>query len=222
MLDGLKVISSVLIVYIFIATGSHVWAGVEEGRRLFVEKGCTECHTTERPARVPTFQEFLKEKGPPLWYAGSKFRKDWLIKWLQAPEPVRPMAYNSLKERNPANHPALDGKEAEAVTEYLASLTTDRVKRGIVKPKKTVRGRIIFEKKLGCYGCHLVRKGKRVVGGLSGPTLVGAGRRLNPDWIYAFLKDQNFFVPYTSMPIYVGIVTDREMRVLSGYVAAME
>ncbi len=193
-----------------------------EGRKVFEERRCGECHTTERPLRRPTFEEFLKEKGPPLWYAGSKFRKGWLKEWLKSPEPVRPMAYNSLKERNPADHPALGSKEAEAVAEYLAALKVEGLKKGVVRPEKNVRGRIIFEKKLGCYGCHLVRKGRRIVGGLSGPSLVGAGRRLEPDWIYAFLKDQNLFVPYTSMPVYVGIITDREMRILSGYVASME
>ncbi len=193
------------------------------GRKVFMRRGCAQCHETKRPATPPTREAFFAKKGPDLWYAGSKFREGWLSNWLVDPRPIRPLAYNSLEEKNRADHPRLSLSEAREVEAYLMGLRAD----GLVQPVGirggvNVRGRIVFIKKFACYGCHLVRVRGNLAGGLSGPSLVGAHKRLNPDWIYAFLTRQRSFEPVGRMPVYEGLAGDRDMKALAAYVAGLE
>src|SRR3989344_1813575 len=165
-----------------------VEAGAAEGKRIFDAKKCGDCHQTE---------------GPEVWYAGKKFKKEFLGKWLKDPKPIRPLEFNSLTKKNPADHPKLSGKDADEVTEYLMSIKSKDVEEGVVKPDKNPKNRNIFEKKQGCYGCHPVKRGEKILGGLTGPTLIGAGERLNPAWVYAYLKKPKGFKPVKRMPVYV-------------------
>ncbi len=109
------------------------------------------------------------------------------------------------------------------MTDFLMSLTSDAVKAGVVKPKKNLKGKLIFIKKMPCNGCHQSpgRKGK-ITGGLSGPTLVGAGKRLNPDWIYAYLKTPSVFKPVKAMPTFAGILKDKDTKNVATHVANMK
>jgi mono/diheme cytochrome c family protein len=194
------------------------------GQKVFTDKGCADCHYTEGPAREKTIEDQLAKKGPELWYAGSKFQEPWLKGWLADPQPIRAMAFNSLTEKNPGDHPKLGGDEAGQVSEFLMSLTSDAVEAGTVKvKKKNVKGRQIFTKKMPCSGCHQYpgRKGK-VSGGLMGPTLVGAGVRLNPDWILAYLQKPEVFKPVKMMPVFVGILSDKDMKNVTAHVATFK
>ena len=191
------------------------------GEALFNSKKCNECHGIKAPAKGKTVRDAVSEKGPELWYAGSKFREGFLKEWLVDPKPVRPMAYNSLTERNKGDHPALSKIEAASIAGYLMSLKTVEVKPGSAKARDSVKGRVIFEKKLGCYGCHRVSKNDYAVGGLSGPTLIGAGKRLNPEWVYAYLLNPRHFKGVTRMPVFAGTLGDEEMKILAEYVSTL-
>ena len=50
---------------------------------------CGQCHQLKGPASDDVEQR-AQRKGPPLFYAGNKFREPWLVKWLQAPTTIRP------------------------------------------------------------------------------------------------------------------------------------
>lgn len=202
------------------ASTSH--AGVSEGKKIFDSKNCGACHQMAGPAKEKTIEDQLAKKGPELWYSGSKFQKDFLKGWLKDPKPIRPMEYYSLTKKNTGNHAKLDAKSADEVTEYLMSLTSDAVKKAGITPKGGPKGRIIFEKKQGCYGCHELTKGGNTVGGLTGPTLIGAADRLQPDWIYAYLANPNVFKPVKDMPVYVGILSDDEFKTLAEYVSSLK
>ena len=97
-----------------------------DGNAIF-KKGCTGCHYTDGPAKEKSIADQLAKKGPELWYAGSKFQKDWLVSWLQNPKPIRPMRYNSLTEKNHGDHPNLSAGDAAAVTDFLMGLTSSEV-----------------------------------------------------------------------------------------------
>ena len=161
-------------------------------------------------------------KGPALWYGGSKFTPDFLRGWLAEPTIIRPVVYGSITKESSGGHAALSAVEAESVARYLMTLTDAKVAPLGISPKRTARSRVIFEKKLGCYGCHQVRKGRRVLGGKSGPSLEDAGRRLNPDWIYAYLTAPRYFKPTTAMPLYHKSLDSADMKVLSAYVASLK
>jgi len=130
-------------------------AGAASGEQIFQDQKCTECHYTQGPAREKTIADKLAMKGPELWYAGDKFQEKWLGQWLTDPQPIRPLKYNSLSEKNPGDHPKLSGGDAKAVTAFLMDLKTGQVKAGVIKPKKNVKGKQIFTKKMPCSGCHL-------------------------------------------------------------------
>lgn len=191
------------------------------GEALFNSKKCNECHRIKAQARENTVQDAMSKKGPELWYAGSKFREGFLKEWLSDPKPIRPMAYYSLTEKNKGDHPALSKIEAASVAEYLMSLKTSEVKPGSATAADSVKGRVIFEKKLGCYGCHRVSKNDYAVGGLSGPTLIGAGKRLNPEWVYAYLLNPKYFGSVMGMPVFAGVIGNEEMKVLAEYVSTL-
>ncbi|MCK4846291.1 MAG: cytochrome c [Deltaproteobacteria bacterium] len=195
------------------------------GKELFKAKGCAECHVTKRSAMVKeglTTDALRDAKGPPLWYAGDKFKGGFLEAWLVSPTVIRLMEYYSETEDNKNNHPVLTQSEASEVSRYLMSLRSGKVKQGVITPKATIKGRVIFEKNLGCYGCHQMRKKDgSIVGGFSGATLVGAGERLSGDWIYAYLNDQRYFQNVFIMPISKGLISDGEMRTLAAHIADM-
>jgi len=197
-------------------------AGVAEGKKLFEAKRCASCHQIEGPAREKTIADQLAKKGPELWYAGSKFREGFLERWLADPRPIRPLKYNSLTEPNASDHPRLSPPEAAQAAQYLMTLKSSVSKPSGVKAGVNPRGRIIFIKKQACFGCHTVMVRGNVSGGLSGPTLVGASGRLNPDWVYAFLSNPKVFKPVKDMPDYAGILDDAEFKALAGYVCGLD
>ena len=198
-------------------------ADAAAGKAAFEANKCTQCHYTDGPAKEKTIDDVLAKKGPELWYAGSKCNGDWLAGWLADPKNIRLLEYNSLSKPNPGNHPKLSAADAASVKDFLMSLTSDVVEAGKVKPKKNPKGKLIFTKKMPCSGCHqYADKKKGVKGGKSGPSLVDAGVRLNPDWILAYLKNPKVFKPVKDMPNFVGILSDKDMKNVSRHIASFK
>jgi len=199
---------------------SPAYAG---GDAVFKDKNCINCHYTTGPAQEKSIADQLAKKGPELWYAGSKFQKDWLVAWLQDPKPIRYLKYNSLTEKNTKDHPRLSAGDAAAVTDFLMGLTSDVVKAGVIKAKYNPKGKLIFIKKMPCAGCHKYPdKRGNIYGGLSGPSLVGATERLNPDWIYAYMININTFKPFRDMPDTASYIPAASMKKLAAYVASFK
>jgi len=204
---------------LLVMTATPVHAAGGDG---IFKKSCTGCHYTDGPAREKTIADQLAKKGPELWYAGSKFQKAWLLAWLQNPKPIRPLKYNSITESNPADHPKLSAADAAAVTDFLMGLTSKEVKAGVVKPSDSVQGKNIFAKKAPCGGCHEYPVKAELHGGKSGPSLVGASKRLNPDWIYAYLANIKAFKPVRDMPDFGSVLNKKDLMSISEYVASLE
>ncbi|MBZ0220772.1 MAG: cytochrome c [Candidatus Methylomirabilis sp.] len=209
----------VLAAALFISTGAH--AGVPEGKKAFEARKCATCHQVSGPAAEKTIKDQLAKKGPELWYSGSKFNAGFLERWLADPKPIRPMAYNSITERNRGDHPRLSGREATDVAAYLMSLKSADAKPLGIRAVDNPKGRVAFVRRYSCYGCHQVRTRGNIVGGFSGPSLALASERLNPDWIYAYLSKPAVFKPVKMMPVYAGIINDAEMKGLASYVGSL-
>ena len=131
------------------------------GGDAIFKKSCVSCHYTDGPAKEKTIADQLAKKGPELWYAGSKFQKDWLAAWLQNPKPIRPLKYNSLTEKNAADHPKSSAGDAAAITDFLMGLTSPKVAAGKIKAKVPRRRAISSPKK--CHAADAIRPSLRVV-----------------------------------------------------------
>ncbi|OHC75628.1 MAG: hypothetical protein A3G18_00245 [Rhodospirillales bacterium RIFCSPLOWO2_12_FULL_58_28] len=195
-------------------------AGFADGAKVFADKGCGGCHYTDGPAKEKTIEDQLAKKGPELWYAGSKFKGEWLGAWLADPQPIRPMKYNSLTDKNAGDHPKLAAAEAGEVKDFLMGLVSKDVPAGVVTPKSNPQGKLIFIKKMPCSGCHKYQTGGKLVGGNTGPSLVDAGVRLNPDWILAYLANAQVFKPVKDMPNFDGILSKPDMEKVAAHVAS--
>ncbi len=221
----------VRIVWSFSLVMSVAWAGglsaasAADGKAVFGSKKCGDCHQSAS-GKVKSIEDRQKMKGPDLWYAGSKFKKDWLEGWLKGPKPIRQVKWNTLdKGTNP--HPSLSAGEAKDVAEYLATLVDKQVSSGAVpegelKGAAKIKGKNLFEKKQGCYGCHKTKAGAKEIGGFTGPSLVDAGSRLKGDWVYAYLKDTERFEPKGRSPNYKGVFSDDEAKTLAQYLTSFK
>ena len=181
---------------------SSVWAA--DGKALVEQNECGSCHKMEGPAAT-TVAEVMKRKAPDLFYAGSKFNQDWLVKFIQSPAQIRPAGTvytNNIKTEGdkdtikdpPKCAAELSADDANAVADYLMTLKDGNMETGVFKAGKFSKARVrrIVTKSEACNACHrFPKKG----GGVSCPTFEGIGSRLNPDWIYSFVKDPKYWDP---------------------------
>ena len=198
----MRIIVSVLL---FLSCGSAlpVWAEPDE----IGEKKCKECH------RFSLHDKKLY-KGPDLFFAGNKFYKNWLTKFLQSPMVIREVnvfsGSNLLREESKAidPHVALKEEESERVANFLMTLRLpnlelEKVNEEPLSKGESARAKVLFERTYGCISCHraLNLVGK-VRGGVSGPSLINSGERLKPDWVFHWLKTPQQFMHEGRMPVY--------------------
>ena len=180
-----------------------VWAEPEE----IINKECRSCHRF-------ALNEKYSNKGPDLFYAGNKYYQIWLENFLQSPSIIRESAYSfqsGLPEKKPKvtrPHIFLTKGESKRVSNFLMTLQIPDLEMGKVDKKKLSKseqsqGKILFERKFGCISCHraLNLVGK-IRGGVSGASLVNSGLRLNPDWVFNWLKNPKKFFSESGMPLY--------------------
>jgi len=182
-----------------------------DGRAL-LEQQCAGCHNLTGPA-PSTLEQLWARKGPDLFYAGNKYREAWLKTWLQAPTRIRPAGefYVDHIRRGPKGdeidsaslptHPQLSAADAEAVAKELMRLRPlDRLTAAEkIEPGSISRtmGEMAFDKFLGCMACHEIEPG---YGGLSGPELYTAGRRLQPEFMASYIRSPQAWDPKIWMP----------------------
>ncbi|MBE7526811.1 MAG: cytochrome c [Nitrosomonas sp.] len=196
-----------------------------------LQSKCASCHALTQPEST-SLDRLWERKGPDLYYAGSKFNKDWLVKWLQNPVKIRPAGEFYRKHVKPGTkedvvdessltaHPELITAEAEAAANALMTLTgpADLVEKGAFKNQKvtTAMGAMYFNKLRGCSACHTTAPGK---GGLSGPEIATAGERLQPDFIYSYIKDPQKIDKGIWMPKLD--ISDADLQKLTSYIVQL-
>lgn len=185
------------------------WA--EDGAAI-LKRDCESCHNLSGPA-PQTLKELWSLKGPNLAYAGNKYRKEWLVKWLQKPTQIRLAGEfygNHIKTGDkhdvvdPATmkeHMALSKPDADAVAAELMKLKQhdDLIAKEKIVPGKgsKMMDEMLFDKFLGCMACHQIEPD---YGGLSGPEMYTAAERLQPEYIASFIRSPQAWEPKTWMP----------------------
>lgn len=199
------------------------------GAQFFEANDCASCHLTTGPVEPMPVTQRPGIKGPPLWFAGNKFKQGWLATWLEHPTPIRRVLFGTV-EHGVNEHVALASSSAQDVAEYLMTLTDAAVKPGQVEPVKLNRRKMfqaekLFTKKQVCFGCHEFRSRQGEIGGFTGPSLLGSEQRLNENWVFAFFNDPIRYYPNGRMPVYgdqaFDPFTEAELKLLIQYITNM-
>lgn len=189
---------------------------------------CGSCHKLAGPA-VKTIAEVKARKAPDLFYAGSKFNKEWLVGYLQNPTVIRPggtVYLNHIKTTGdtdtvgalPKCESKLSAGDAAAAADYLMTLKDASMKTGVAKIGEfsKARAKMLIIKTEACNGCHSIEGN----GGLSCPTFEGIGARLNPDWVYSFVQDPQHWDPKVWMA--KRELDDASMQLVVNYIASLK
>jgi mono/diheme cytochrome c family protein len=180
--------------------------------QAILEKQCATCHNLNGPA-PQTVQEIWNRQGPDLFYAGNKYLQPWLVEWLQKPYRIRPAGeFYGLHIRSTPKgdeidtstlqpHVALSREDAVAVADNLMQRHPhdDLIARETITPLTLSKqmGEMAFDKCLGCMACHLIEPD---YGGLSGPELYTAGRRLQAKYMASYIRSPQAWDPKSWMP----------------------
>jgi len=215
----------ILLLSFLVATVSPALASAGENGAEILKARCAYCHDLKGPA-PQTIRQLWKRDAPDLFYAGNKFRREWLVAWLQKPVRIRPSGVNYLRAINstptnltktkkgrkydvlwgkflkPLQHETLTRAEAEATADALMKLKShdDLVAGMMVDTSKRVtldKGELLIDKVYGCQSCHQIEPG---YGGYTGPELYTAGRRLQSAFILSYIKRPKNWDPKIWMP----------------------
>lgn len=165
---------------------------------------CAECHALSKPENLSRTRTSSR-KGQDLYYAGSKYNREWLVKWLQSPARIRPSGgYGEVTSKNISNSPSphlrLSSDEAEAVSQAMMDLKApaDVVVPGLYEnnPENVTDG-LAYYRNNGCLSCHQLAPD---MGGKLAPELYTAGERMQPDYIASFIRHPKEFDPFVNMP----------------------
>jgi len=185
----------------------------ESGTELLNTK-CAQCHALT-PVKSD-LKERIARKGPPLHFAGNKYRREWLVEWLQKysrinPAGIYPPAHTTVTDEGDTikqesltqSHPQLSKEEALLVADHLMTLKSknDLVQKINYQPGETSKrkGMLQFTKTQGCIGCH---QDQAENGGISAPELYTAWKRLQPNYIMSYIIDAVAWDENTMMSSY--------------------
>jgi cbb3-type cytochrome oxidase cytochrome c subunit len=199
---------------------------LNHGRQLLSEYGCVACHRLEGIER-PTML------GSDLTNIGAKVSPAWIYKWLKEPHTITDSSGNTVvngyetHSRMPQFQ--LDEKELKSLCAFLSSLRTAPVEPYKFDPQVLAalesspdvveQGEARF-REMFCTTCHPVavtRAGEtKLIGGEIGPELTKVGSKVNADWLVAWLRNPQAYLPKSKMPRYEW--SDRDMYVVTRYI----
>jgi len=162
---------------------------------------CAGCHNLDPDASAASVSP-AERIGPDLSFAGNKFRREWLFLWLQAPTQLRPAGgfyadhirstdkWDEVNSGSLSTHPVLSPAEAVAVVEALMKRKgrAELLKKVTIRetPLSMIMGDLLFDKGKGCIACH---QSAPDYGGFSAVELYTAYARLQPEYIYSYIRN---------------------------------
>jgi len=199
-----------LLTYISLATSTAAHA--DDGVELLKKHNCASCHALTGTA-PSTLAGIWQRKGPDLFDAGNKYRQTWLEAWLQNPKRIRPtgMFYmdhiQAGEKRNMVNksslikHVKLNAKDATRIAAVLSGMKSNTALIQAEKHDPSISpgplGEMMFDKIYGCMACHQIEPG---YGGMSGPEMYTAGKRLTPEYMLSYIRSPQAWDPKIWMP----------------------
>jgi cytochrome c2 len=195
---------------------------VTEGYRLFEKYGCYSCHKVDW---FPT----SRKPGPSLKHVQDKLRPDFIASWVTKPKAFRPTTWmpqifhlenfpenEVLVKANYNAGPDITGRQwndtaVAAVTAFVWSRSAKSKPEPIPVKGDAFRGREVFRVS-GCLGCHNMAPYageetkthdlafEKAGTNEHGPDLRGVATKLNPEWLFWWIKDPTKYWPDTRMP----------------------
>ena len=184
-----------------------------KAKQIVLESGCYGCHEIKGYTDPPKI-------GPELNALPAKTTPEWIYRWVKNPKDYNPHT------RMP--NFAFSSEDAEAITAYLVSIgkesdySTERP-RGSFKGGSAAQGKLLFES-VGCQACHVAGgyttiRDERGTSYDVAPELTRVGSKVNPDWLFDWLKNPRHFNPTTRMPSLR--LTDSEAKNLVSYLMTL-
>jgi cbb3-type cytochrome oxidase cytochrome c subunit len=179
------------------------------GQKMIRDNQCYACH------EIAGYED-MPRQGPQLNALSSKTSPEWTYDWLKDPWRFRP----TTKMPNFI----LPDSEAVAITAFLYRLaeSSDWSPMDGKRPRGRAERGGRFMAEFGCYGCHptegmykdgdpaldLIAESRDQGRWIHGPDLTRVGSKLDPVWLYSWLKDPRHYWPESRMPSLR--LTDRE------------
>lgn len=184
-----------------------------------IQQACVQCHRLEGQP-----DSRFNLRAPDLIWAGSKYQRPWLIRWLTGKEePLYPKGYRWDLSEGPVKHPVVKDSEADAIADYFEKHNKDpRVKVGAFNVSKVTKFDVTFGgmayKAHACLGCHVIEENGKLIGGPQSASLAKAGRRYNMDWLFRFGQNPQDFTVHNGE--FLADATEPQLRAVIGFLAA--
>ena len=184
------------------------------GREILAELNCQGCH------RLPGIERPMM-LGPDLTNIGTKVSREWIYKWLKEPRTITDkdgnVTVNGYETEEEPRMPKfrlteteLRGLSAYVSVQKAKALVPYKIDARVVaawskNPELASQGELRF-RQMFCSTCHslaVTRAGEtKLIGGDIGPELTKVGSKVNSDWLLAWLRDPQNYLPHTRMPRY--------------------
>ena len=211
------VIGSAVLALLGLMSSPHLSFGSDQQRaKEIIQQTCVQCHRLEGKA-----DSRFNLKAPDLIWAGSKYQRPWLIRWLTGKEaPLYAKGYRWDLTEVPSKHPMVTESEANAIADYFAEHNKDpRVKVGAFDLSKVTKFEATFGglayKAHACLGCHVIEENGKLIGGPQSASLVAAGQRYDQDWLFRFGQNPQDFTPHSGE--FLADATEPQLRAVIGF-----
>ncbi len=181
-----------------------------------LQQTCVQCHRLEGTA-----DSRFNLRAPDLIWAGSKYQRSWLIRWLTGKEAsLYVKGYRWDLTDVSAKHPVVTEGEAGAIADYFAEHNKDpRVTVGAFDLSKVTKFDVAFGgmayKVHACLGCHTIEENGKLIGGQQSAALQKSGQRYDKDWLFRFGLNPQDFVPHSGE--FLADATEPQLRAVIGY-----
>ncbi len=162
------------------------------GENIFVSQNCTGCHA------LGSIQSW--KNAPDLSRETARARQEWLKAYLTGPTPIRPFGfYPGTGSRMPDFK--LTSEEVGSITEFFLEQSNPTIALPSFQPHALSRFSMqkaekLIRDRLPCLGCHTLGK----EGGKIGPDLSNVKERLQPEFVFAIIRDPQHIDPAIVMP----------------------
>jgi mono/diheme cytochrome c family protein len=216
----LMLLALILGSFITFGTPNLLVASDSQEAESLIKTNCSTCHKFQGKE-----ESRFNLKAPDLMWGGSKYQRDWLIRWLTGKEPLLyAKGYRWDLTQAPTAHMTVTSEQANALADYFEkNLKDSRVTVGAFDLTKVTKkdaevGAFIF-KEHACIGCHTIEENGQFVGGPQSTNLADSGNRYNADWLFRFGINPQDFTPHSGE--FLADATEPQLRSVIGYLMTL-